>query len=195
MALQVIGTGFGRTGTDSMREALNILGFGLCHHMFEVIESERQVNLWRDLLDGAAPDWEALFEGFNSCVDWPSAFFWEELMSVYPDAKMLLTWREPESWYASFAKTIANYVETSEDQTRVGVKVVRKVFDGRHLDKDHVLKVYNANIERVRAVVPPARLVIHELGAGWEPLCKGLGVAVPDVPYPSRNTTKEFNAR
>ena len=95
MVLRVIGTGFGRTGTDSMREALNILGFGPCHHMFEVNNDPEQKRLWRALAKGATPDWERLFAGYASCVDFPSAFYWRELLEAYPDAKAILTWRRP----------------------------------------------------------------------------------------------------
>jgi hypothetical protein len=91
MAIRVIGTGFGRTGTDSMREALTILGFGPCHHMFEVMANEDQKRLWRALAQGATPDWNQLFAGYASCIDWPSAHYWRDLIEFYPDARVILT--------------------------------------------------------------------------------------------------------
>src|SRR5437016_8492699 len=106
MTLKVIGAGFGRTGTDSMREALNILGLGPCHDMFEVIANEHQKQLWRGLAKGAPPDWERLFAGYQSCVDWPSAHYWPELIKVYQQAKVILIYRSSESWWASVEQTL-----------------------------------------------------------------------------------------
>ncbi len=106
MTLKVIGTGFGRTGTDSMREALDMLGFGPCHHMFEVNTNEEQKRLWRAFVQGAPTGWDQLFEGYASCMDWPSAHYWPELVRAYPQARVILTHRSPESWWASFEKTI-----------------------------------------------------------------------------------------
>ena len=104
MTLKVIGTGFGRTGTDSMREALDMLGFGPCHHMFEVNANEEQKRLWRAFVKGTPMPWNPLFEGYASCIDWPSAHYWPELVSAYPNARVILTWRSPESWWESFEK-------------------------------------------------------------------------------------------
>ncbi|TIR52842.1 MAG: sulfotransferase family protein, partial [Mesorhizobium sp.] len=101
MTIRVIGTGFGRTGTDSMREALTMLGFGPCHHMSEVMAHAEQKRLWRALAQGAAPDWNRLFAGYKSCVDWPSVHYWRELIEVFPQARVILTWRSPESWWES----------------------------------------------------------------------------------------------
>ncbi|WP_263489056.1 sulfotransferase family protein [Mesorhizobium sp. ES1-3] len=102
MSIKVIGTGFGRTGTDSMREALAILGFGPCHHMHEVIGNEEQKRMWRALAQGAAPDWNQLLSGYVSCLDWPSAYYWRELIEFYPDARVILTYRSAESWWGEF---------------------------------------------------------------------------------------------
>jgi hypothetical protein len=110
MSIQVIGAGFGRTGTDSMREALAILGFGPCHHMVEVNANDEQRRLWRALAQGAAPNWDRLLAGYSSCIDWPSAFYWRELMTHFPQAKVILTYRSPESWWESFEKTILAYI-------------------------------------------------------------------------------------
>ncbi|KUM25095.1 hypothetical protein AU467_27370 [Mesorhizobium loti] len=193
MTIRVIGTGFGRTGTDSMREALTMLGFGPCHHMSEVSAHEEQKRLWRALAKGAAPDWNRLFAGYKSCVDWPSAHYWRQLIEAYPQARVILTWRSPESWWESFAKTILPAIADSRDQESLGISLVSKqVFDGRPHDRAHVLAIYEANVEAVLNTVPAERLLIHKLGDGWEPLCAHLGVPVPAEPYPNRNTTKEF---
>jgi Sulfotransferase domain len=193
MSLKVIGTGFGRTGTDSMREALNILGFGPCHHMLEVMGNEEQKKLWRALAQGAAPDWSQLFAGYSSCVDWPSAHYWPQLIKAYPDAKILLTYRAPESWWESFQKTILEGINKSVDQASLGIALIaRQVFGGHPGDRANAIAVYEANIAAVKATAPPERLLVHKLGGGWEPLCAHLGVPVPDLPYPSRNNASEF---
>lgn len=194
MVLQVIGTGFGRTGTDSMRAALNMLGFGPTHHMFEVIENPRQKELWRALAQGAPPDWEALFEGYNACIDWPSAFYWRELIEVYPDARVILTWRTPDSWWTSFEKTIVEAVKSSEDPESLGRALIEaQVFGGRMDDRRHAIRVYESNIAAVLDTVPADRLLVHKLGDGWGPLCAHLGVPVPDADYPNRNSQRDFS--
>lgn len=193
MSLKVIGTGFGRTGTDSMRTALNILGFGPTHHMFEILEHPKQRDMWRALAQGAAPDWEALFEGYNSCIDWPSAYYWRELIHVYPDAKVLLTWRTPESWWTSFENTILLKVRETEDPGSLGRKLIAEMtFGGRIGDRDHAIATYEANVAEVMATVPADRLLVHKLGDGWGPLCAHLGVPVPAEDYPNRNTKSNF---
>jgi hypothetical protein len=195
MPLRVIGTGFGRTGTDSMREALDVLGFGPCHHMSAVNRDPEQKRLWRALAKGAPPDWDQLFAGYASCVDFPSAWYWRELIRTYPEARVILTWRSPESWWESYAKTIAGFTGAGVDPDSLGVALVAaQVFDGRPLDRDHVLAVYEAHVAEVKATVPADRLLVHALGDGWEPLCAHLGVPVPDRPYPRRNSTEEFVA-
>ena len=195
MSLTVIGTGFGRTGTDSMREALTMLGFGPCHHMYEVMEHAQQKRLWRGLAKGERPDWDQLFAGYKSCVDWPSAYYWRDLIQVYPKARVILTWRSPESWWESFQNTILPAIADSKDQDSLGVALVAKqVFGGRPQDRAHAIRVYEANVQAVLNTVPAERLLIHKLGDGWGPLCAHLGVPVPDEPYPARNTTQEFRA-
>jgi hypothetical protein len=195
MSLKVIGTGFGRTGTDSMREALNILGVGPCHHMFEINRDENQRAGWRSLAEGAKPDWDVLFSGFASCVDWPSAHYWRELIHVYPDAKVLLTYRSSESWWASFEATILAYIKRAEDRKSLPVTLIgEQVFGGRPDDKAHAIAVYEAHVRDVLDTVPPGRLLVHRLGDGWPSLCAHLGVAIPDVGYPQRNSTAEIRA-
>ncbi|MBI1417433.1 MAG: sulfotransferase family protein [Limimaricola sp.] len=194
--MKVIGTGFGRTGTDSMRNALNMLGFGPTHHMFEVNASETQKARWRQLGAGAAPDWDLLLEGFGACVDWPSAAYWPEILAHWPDAKAILTYRDPDSWFESYARTIGPHIMKGPDDGSVGQTIIRdRVFGGRAMDRDHVISVYNANIAKVRDTVPSDRLLVHNLGDGWEPLCAFLGVPVPKEPYPRGNDTATFQAR
>ena len=176
-----------------MRKALNILGLGPTHHMYEVNEHPEQKRLWRDAVHRGFRDWNRLFEGYNACIDWPSAMFWCELMHVYPDAKIILTWRTPESWWRSFERTILPSTITGTDPDAASVAIRRDVFDNLMEDREHAIAVYNANVAAVREHVPPERLLVHELGDGWEPICAAFGKPVPDEPYPSGNTAEVFN--
>jgi hypothetical protein len=193
MTLKVIGAGFGRTGTDSMRDALNMLGFGPCHHMLEVNAHDEQKQMWRALVQGAAPDWNRLFAGYSSSVDWPSSYYWRELIEFYPQAKVVLTYRSAESWWKSFEQTILAGIQMSSDPESLGLALIRdKVFGGRQADRAHAIALYEQNVNAVKATVPPDRLLVHNLGDAWEPLCAHLGVPVPAAPYPNRNTTSDF---
>lgn len=202
MTLSVIGAGFGRTGTESMKVALETLGLGPCHHMKEVIGNPEQTRLWRSIAQGDAadprsgkPKWDEAFAGYNSAVDWPSAFFWRELSEYYADAKILLTIRSPESWHASMEKTIFKSLGESTDRASVGIKLIaERVFGNRLDDRNHAISIYERNTEEVQAAFDDDRLLTYTIGDGWEPLCRFLGKPVPDVPYPRTNSALEFNA-
>ena len=166
MTIEIIGAGFGRTGTESMKRALETLGYGPCHHMYEVLKRWDRYDDWLRILKGEAePDWPRLLEGYRSSVDWPVAYYWRELAELYPEAKILLTVRDAESWYASMDKTILTLIRDPE------------------------------NNAVVRAAFGPERLLVFELVGGWEPLCAFLGCAVPDVPFPAGNEAGGFHAR
>lgn len=195
MALRVIGTGFGRTGTESMRFALNKLGFGPCHHMHEVRAHSEQLRLWRAKAAGEDIPWAQLFEGFQSAVDWPSAYFWRDLVRDFPDAKVLLTTRTPESWYNSINKTILEVARNNDDPNSLVETLIRHgTFDGQIDDPDHVMDVFRRHEEEVRETIPAERLLVYSVGSGWEPLCDFLGVPVPDEPFPKTNNTAQFIA-
>ena len=191
--LQVIGAGFGRTGTHSMKQALEMLGLGPCHHMVEVMTNPDQLAAWRAIAAGGAPDWNAVFAGYRSAIDWPSAYYWRQLASAFPEAKVLLTIRSPESWYKSFSSTILQGIGADTSPDSFGHLIIRNtIFDGRPEDRDLAIAAFNRNTAEVRAAIPAERLLIHEAGDGWEHLCRFLGVAVPQQPYPSSNSTQEF---
>ncbi|MEP3276255.1 MAG: sulfotransferase family protein [Stappiaceae bacterium] len=193
MALSVIGAGFGRTGTDSMKTALTMLGLGPCHHMKEVIPNPEQVKMWRSIAQGNVPDWHAVFAGYNSAVDWPSAFYWRELADFYPDAKILLTVRDVDSWHKSMENTIFKGLRASTDEESLGLKLIANgVFGGRMEDREHAIAVYEKNIADVQSAFGPDRLLTYTIGDGWEPLCRFLGKQIPDEPYPHSNSTKDF---
>ena len=195
MALKAIGAGFGRTGTDSMREALTMLGLGPCHHMFEINKNEDLRRRWRALALGAAPDWELLFDGYQSCVDWPSAFYWRQLIEIYPEARVILTYRSPESWWKSFEATILAGIKSQTDTESVIITLIaNQVFGGRPDDRAHAMAVYADNVKAVMETVPPGRLLVHRIGDGWPTLCAHLGVGEPSQPYPARNSTAEITA-
>lgn len=201
MPLKVIGAGFGRTGTNSLKLALEQLGFGPCHHMFEVRDNPDQLPYWQAIARGEAPDWDAIFADYNSSVDWPSARFWRELAVHFADAKVLLSVRTPESWIKSVHSTIWPSLRdrekqepgTRRDRQNMSYElIVRQTFDERLDDVEHAMAVYRAHNEEVQREIPAERLLVYTVGDGWEPLCRFLDVDVPDTPYPHTNSTAEF---
>ena len=195
MALSVIGAGFGRTGTESMKLALEALGMGPCHHMKEVLSNPDQIALWRSVAGGRLPDWDEAFAGYNSTVDWPGTYFWRELSAVYPDAKIVLTVRSAESWYASMEKTILKVLKASTVPDSVGSKLIGQgVLGGRLDDRAHIIAMFEKNTADVQAAFGGERLLTYTIGDGWEPLCRFLGQPVPDTPFPHTNSADEFHA-
>jgi hypothetical protein len=194
MSLQVIGAGFGRTGTMSLKLALEQLGFGPCHHMVEVFAHPESIPWWTDAAEGR-PGWDRIFQGYRAAVDWPTATFYKELADHYPDAKVILTERDPESWFNSTQATIfaRDFPENSDDPwVDMVMKAIGDLFGRRMHDKETLLAVYRAHNARVREVIPPERLLVYEVAQGWAPLCAFLGVTVPAGPMPKVNSTEEF---
>jgi hypothetical protein len=201
MALSVIGAGFGRTGTLSMKMALEQLGVGRCYHMVEVFEHPQHIALWRAAADGHPVDWDALLAGYGATVDWPACHFWRQLMDHFPDAKVLLTVRDAERWYESAHDTIYQVMigplpadnPESRAQHDMAVKIVLEdTFGGRFEDRAHAIGIYERHNAEVRQAVPPNRLLVYEIGQGWEPLCRFLGKAAPAEPFPRVNTRDDF---
>lgn len=199
MSLSVISAGVGRTGTFSLKKALETVGLGPCHHMEEVnAESPEEVLRWRSAVRGAA-DWPLLYEGYRSAVDWPTAGFWRELSTAYPDAKVLLTVRDPESWYRSFSTTIYPLVEAharARDELKPFLEMVLEVVQKTGFripsGKDDLIAAFNRHNQTVREAIPPERLLIYEVKQGWESLCAFLGVPVPPTPFPQTNSKDDF---
>jgi hypothetical protein len=197
MTLKVIGAGFGRTGTLSLKLALEQLGFGPCYHMVEVFKNPQASSWWLDAAEGR-PEWRKIFEGYGACVDWPAATFYASLADAYPEAKVILTERDPEEWFRSTQATIfphATPPDTDAPFDQMFRKVIGRLFDQRMRDHDHVIDVFNRHNAEVRRRIPPHRLLVYEVARGWEPLCRFLGVPVPAIPMPKTNTSEEFGNR
>ncbi len=204
MPLSVIGTGFGRTGTLSLKLALDTLGFGPCYHMTEVFSQPGHAEIWSRAADGDTVDWDDLFRGYQATVDWPACYFWLALSDDSPNSKIIHTVRESEGWYRSVRNTIyqaMTKVDGTEDsvvrqQRALARKIVLDLtFDGRFEDKAHAIKVFERHSKSVEQSIPPDRLLVYEVSQGWSPLCRFLGVPVPESPFPRVNTTEEFKTR
>ncbi len=197
MALKIVGSGLGRTGTKSMQTALNMLGFGPCHHMVEVFAHPESIPLWIEAGAGR-PDWDAIFAGYQSMVDYPGAGHWKALADYYPDAKVLHTVRDPDRWFESTQETIfAPGSATTVPEGPMSAFFDSFIGDIRpHLqDRAFMTDHFRRHTEAVKAAIAPERLLIYEAGQGWEPLCAWLGVPVPAEPYPSENDRAAFKAR
>ena len=196
MSIEVIGAGFGRTGTLSLKYALEHLGYNKCYHMLEVRNHPDHTDLWRTAHLGQTVDWHALYEGYRATVDWPAAHYWRDLAAHFPDAKILLTYRDPDSWYASMEKTILTFLRDPTKTEGMAPRLRNEVFGGEVHDRNHVISVYNRHVAEVQSAFgPERRLLTYQLGSGWEPLCQFLGVDVPSAPYPSGNDSASYHAK
>lgn len=196
MTIEVIAAGLGRNATLSMKFALEALGFGPCHHMTEVFAGlRRQVPLWLDAADGL-PDWDAIFAGFRSTSDYPSASFWREIAAYYPDAKVVLTTRSPDAWYESVSGTIfAPSARESWNAGLVGPLMEATIFDRLPTEPDDrpaITDWYAARNAEVVASLSPDRLLVFDPADGWEPLCAFLGRPRPSLPFPRTNQRTEL---
>ena len=199
MALKVIGAGLGRTGTLSLKLALEHLGFGPCYHMLEIMSApETRLPQWIGVARGS-PDWDAIFDGFQSSVDYPTCNFWREQAAHYPDAKVVLSTRDAEGWFESVNKTIMS--PGSVAGMRAGPfaefmdGTVLKDFGDRTNDREFMVDYFRKWEASVIAECPPERLLVHRSVDGWEPLCAFLGVPVPEAPYPRVNSSEDMLSR
>ena len=198
MALAVIGAGLGRTATFSLKFALEHLGFGPCYHMSEVFAgARRNVPLWLDAIDGR-PDWDEIFEGFHSTTDYPACTYWRELAEHYPRAKVILTVRDPDTWFDSVSETIfSDGMQASLRGSPTGDMMQGVIFDAfgeRLRDRDFMTEWFIRRNREVIDALPPERLLVFSPKEGWEPLCGFLGVPVPNEPFPRINSRDELNA-
>ena len=199
MSLKVIGAGVGRTGTYSLKLAINRLGFGPCHHMEAVLQNMPvQVPLWSRAIKGDA-DWVAVYEGYDSAVDWPTAKFFRELSAAYPSAKFVLTDRDPDNWARSFSQTIYTLIAKRDEAPEhmrawidMGTEVIAKTGFVAGLDEAGLAAAFIAHNDAVKAAIPADRLLVYQVKQGWEPLCAFLNAPAPDEDFPRTNDRSEF---
>jgi hypothetical protein len=212
--MKLIGAGLPRTGTLSQKVALEMLGLGPCYHMVNVLGDLDQADYWKRALAGENV-WDDVFDGFNSTVDWPGGYFYKELVEHYPDAKVLLSERDPEKWARSMGDTVW--------AVRNGDSLMRNLSDARgHVDEgwakflemidgllwhdrgtfadaketpEQLASAMTRFNEEVKANVPAERLLVWDVTQGWEPLCEFMELPVPDQPFPNVNDSKEFVER
>jgi hypothetical protein len=209
--MKLIGAGLPRTGTLSQKIALEMIGLGPCYHMVNVLTDLPQAELWLRALDGDT-DWNRIFDGFESTVDWPGGFFYRELIDVYPGAKVLLSQRDPEAWERSMRETVwgvrhgeslmrllssaqghvyppwAAYLQMVDGMLWKG----EGTFASGHMEPGQLAEGMHRHHEEVKRTVPADRLLVWSFTDGWEPLCEFLEVPVPDPPFPRVNDTRQF---
>lgn len=201
MTLSVIGAGFGRTGTASIKLALEQLGFGPCHHMSEVRGTPGLLEHWEAAAAGRPVDWHRVFAGFGSTVDWPSTTFWRELAAFYPDAKVLLSVRPADRWWTSFAGTIKKLLDDPAEPPNPTIRRLRAMsrqviaersLHGAYRERAAAINAFERHTAMVTAAIPAGRLLVFDVAEGWAPLCRFLEVPVPETAFPRTNSTEEF---
>jgi len=196
MSLRVVGAGLGRTGTQSLKHALERVLGAPCYHMTELFRRPGDVAGWHDAARGQMPDWRSFLGGYAAAVDWPAASFWREMSAAFPDAIVLLSVRDAESWWRSANATIFQALSKMHGEHGA---MMRSLFGSRFTlslaDKDACIAAYEEHVADVRKHADPKRLIEWRPADGWTPLCRALGVPVPDAPFPHENTTGEFQSR
>jgi hypothetical protein len=205
MSLDLIGAGLGRTGTLSLKLALERLGYAPCYHMIEVLTAPERARHWLERTPTGSHDWDAIFRGYRASVDWPAAAFWRELAARYPAAKVLLSVRDAERWYDSVMNTIYPVMlqgpperaprSLHDFHAMVYALICDQTFAGRLDDRAHARRVFEAHNQAVIDAIPASRLLVYRTGDGWEPICRFLDVPVPDEPFPHVNDTAWYRAR
>ena len=215
--MKVIGAGFGRTGTTSLKAALKRLGYGPSYTLGEVFRNPEHVRVWQAADDdGGKVDWEGFLAGYGVAMDWPACSFYEELMEAFPEAPVILTVRDPAEWYESTRSTIHGlrrlttgplpvraafalaglFAPGLTGTVRLADRLVWEgTFEGRFEDRDYAMGVFEAHNEAVRLRVLPERLLVFDVREGWAPLCDFFGVEVPDEPFPRLNEAREMRRR
>jgi hypothetical protein len=196
MSLKVIGAGLGRTGTMSLKFALEHIGFGPCYHMVEFFAHlPEHLPLWLDAADGR-PDWDAMFDGYVSTVDYPGCTYWRALVAKWPEAKVILTTRDPDSWFESANSTVlspkAGAMLANSPAKRFFETTVHHDFGDRSGDREFMTAYFRRWNDAVMAEVPPEKLLVFKASDGWEPLCEFLDVPVPPEPYPRVNSREDM---
>jgi hypothetical protein len=196
MGLKVIGAGWGRTGTLSLKLALEQLGFGPCHHMVEMFRRPATAPLWLEAHEGRA-DWDAIFADYASMTDFPGVRYWREIIAHYPEAKVVLTVRDPGSWFESARATVLKREGPARQPPPMLARFFETMLESvpNPEDREVMIEDFNRHNAEVIAVVPKERLLVYEVKQGWAPLCAFLGVPEPANPFPRENAREAFNAR
>jgi len=200
MALKIIGAGMGRTGTASLKVAIETLGIGHCYHMSEVLKNPGYTKDWINAAEGNA-DWDKIFKGYSATVDNPGCNYWKELADNYPEAKVILTVRDADKWFDSTNETIhslefASFIKNSP----FGEMVQKTIWDrmkNRMQDRKHMVDFFENRTSEIIDYIAPERLLVYQVSEGWKPLCTFLDVPVPNTDFPrinSRDETKELLA-
>ena len=210
--MKIIGAGFGRTGTKSLQQALEVLGYGPCYHMEKLLQNPHHIKHWKKAYSGERIDWSEIFNGYNAAVDFPTCLFYKELMGFYPEAKVILTVRDPEAWYNSVSKTIYNFDPGASTKIKMLSKmpfsnkarnlfqalmannkfVWDQYFEGRFEDKAYAIDKFLAHIEEVKSTVPEDKLLVYEVKDGWDALIKFLDKEEPFSVFPRTNKKEDF---
>ncbi|WP_454561853.1 sulfotransferase family protein [Mycobacterium haemophilum] len=211
--MKVIGAGFGRTGTSSLKAALQDLGFGPCLHMDDVVASSTLGIEWSQLFVGESVDTRSklaeLLGDYQSAVDWPVCCFWPELIHMHPDARVVLTVRDPDKWVSSFLQTLAPLWRTAIEKAQtpgdpesphgayytLANALAQSEFTGRVFDPALLKNRYLQHVEQVKAALPAERLLVYSVSEGWPALCEFLNVDVPSFQFPHFNDRATFNAK
>src|SRR5918995_2852243 len=216
--MRVVGAGFGRTGTTSLKAALEELGFGPSYSLSEVFANPEHLGFWEAAggLAGEKVDWEGFFAGYEVAVDWPACSFYEELMEAFPEAPVILTVRDPAKWYESTRSTIHELRRLTDGPlplraafalaepfapglvgtVRLAESIVWEgTFEGRFEDRDYAIELFERHNEAVRLKVPQERLLVFDVREGWAPLCDFLGVKAPEEPSPRLNEARKMRRR
>ena len=199
--MQIIGAGFGRTGTMSLAEALEQLGFDPCYHMLDVFKHPSHIKVWQAAAEGKKIDWKEFLGEYKAGLDYPLVAFYKELVTAFPEAKVILTVRDPEQWYESTRQTIYRGAAFPDWLMKLlppfrGMKQMvqsttwDRLFDGRFEDRQHAIRVFNDHVEEVKRTVPKEKLLIYSVGEGWGPLCEFLNIPIPGKPFPQLNDRK-----
>lgn len=200
MSVRVVGAGLGRTGTHSLKLALEQLLGGPCYHMIEVFGRPDDIPVWQRAVDGEPPEWPAFLHEFTAAVDWPVAAFWSELSAAFPDALVLLSERSADDWWTSASHTIFEVIDrgAQPDDPVFAAQMVmihallERRFTPGWRDEATAKAAYAEHNATVRATIPADRLVEWHPGDGWAPICAALDLPVPTEPFPHVNTTSEF---
>ena len=206
--LRLINTGLGRTGTTSLKVALERLGFGPCYHMFDIVGNEQRLGQWEKIVcDAQRPDWDVVFDGYTSAVDGPCAIYYRQIVEAFPEAKVMLTVRDAERWYQSTYDTLYQFSlnggggpsGTHSMRSRVhrltSTMVWNGLFGGRFSEKDYAIEAFRSHNQEVIDAVGPENLLVYDVKDGWEPLCAFLGVDVPSEDFPRVNDTESMRER